>query len=129
MTEEYSRMGFILQVKKMVNPRKKPKFRKQGANYLKRIKNKWRKPRGLDSKLRVREKSKGKMPNPGYRTPRSTRGLHPSGLQEVYVQNIKDLEKIDSKIQVGRLSATIGKKKKQEIVEKAKEIKIKLLNA
>ncbi len=113
----------------MVNPRKKPKFLKQGANYLKRIKKRWRKPRGRDSKLRIREKSKGKVPNVGYRAPRSTRGLHPSGFQEIYVQNIKDLEKIDPKTQAGRLSATIGRKKKLEIVKKANEMKIKLLNA
>ena len=113
----------------MVNPRKKPKFMKQGTNYLKRLKKRWRKPRGRDSKLRIREKSKGKLPNIGYRAPRSTRGLHPSGLREVYVQNIKDLEKIDPKIQAGRLSSTIGKKKKKEMAKIAKEMKIRLLNA
>jgi len=113
----------------MVNPRKKPKFLKQGINYLKRIRVRWRKPRGRDSKLRKKEKSKGKIPNPGYGAPKSLRGLHPSGFQEVYVQNIKDLEKIDPKKQVGRLSSKIGKKKKEEIIKKAEELKIRLLNA
>jgi len=113
----------------MTNPRKKPKFLKQGTNYLKRLKKRWRKPRGTDSKLRIKEKSKGKLPNIGYRAPNSTRGLHPSGLREIYIQNIKDLEKIDSKTCTGRLSSTIGKKKKLEIVEISKDRKIKLLNA
>lgn len=112
----------------MVNPRKKPKFHKQGANYLKRIKKRWRKPRGRDSKLRKREKSKGKVPNVGYRAPRNLRGLHPSGLEEVMIQNIKDLEKIDPKKQAGRVSSSIGKKKKNLILEKAKGFKIKILN-
>ena len=112
----------------MTNPRKKPKFLKQGVNYLKRVRVRWRKPRGTDSKLRIREKSKGKMSNVGYRAPKSTRGLHPSGLREIYVQNIKDLEKIDPKICAGRLSSTIGKKKKLEIIKKSEERKIKLLN-
>ena len=102
---------------------------KQGTNYLKRLKKRWRKPRGRDSKLRIREKGKGKMPNIGYRAPKSTRGLHPCGLKEVYIQNIKDLEKIDSKTQVGRLSSTIGKRKRELIAKKSKEMKIKLLNA
>ena len=122
-------MESTLQVKKMTNPRKKPKFRKQGINYLKRIRVRWRKPRGRDSKLAKKEKSKGGYPNVGYRAPKETRGLHPSGLEEVYVQNIKDLEKIDVKKQVGRLSATIGKRKRQIIVKKAEEMKIRLLNA
>lgn len=113
----------------MVNPRKKPKFKKQGSGYLKKVKDSWRKPRGTDSKLRKKEKSKGKWPSVGYRAPKETRGLHPCGLEEVYVQNIKDLDKIDPKKQAGRLSSKIGKREKQIIVKKAKEMKIKLLNA
>ena len=122
-------MEYTSQVKKMVNPKKKPKFLKQGVKYLKRIRVRWRKPRGLDSKLRKKEKSKGKAPNIGYRAPELTRSLHPSGLKELYIQNIKDLEKIDPKTQVGRLSSTIGKKKRESIVKRAEEIKLRLLNA
>lgn len=121
-------MVFILLVRKMVNPRKKPNFKRQGT-YLKRIRVKWRKPRGSDTKLRVREKNKGKLPNPGYGAPRDLRGLHPSGFREVYIQNIKDLEKINPKINAGRVSANIGKRKKEIIVKKAEEMNIKLLNA
>ena len=80
----------------MVNPRKKPKFKKQGSNYLKRVKNRWRKPRGVDSKLRQKEKSKGCIPKVGYRSPKSTRYLHPSGFKEVLVYNVNDLEKVES---------------------------------
>ncbi|MEM5793265.1 MAG: 50S ribosomal protein L32e [Candidatus Aenigmatarchaeota archaeon] len=113
----------------MVNPRKKPKFLKQGINYLKRIRVRWRRPRGRDSKLRKKEKSKGKIPNPGYGAPKEMRGLHPSGFEEVYVQNLRDLEKIDPKKQVGRLSSTLGKKKREMIIKEAKERNIRLLNA
>ena len=112
----------------MVNPRKKPKFLKQGINYLKRIRVRWRKPRGRDSKLRKKEKSKGKIPNPGYGAPKSLRRLHPSGLEEIYVQNIKDLEKIDPKKQGCRISSKIGKKKRDIIIKKAEEMKIKIFN-
>jgi large subunit ribosomal protein L32e len=112
----------------MVNPRKKPKFVRQGANYLKKVKKKWRRPRGLHSKLKLKQKSKGKIPNVGYGAPKSKRGLHPSGLKEVYVQNLKDLDKIDNKTQAGRISAQVGKKKKKLILEKAKGMKIKILN-
>ena len=115
-------------VKMMVNPRKNPKFKKQGSNYLKRVKDRWRKPRGRDSKLRKKEKSKGKIPCPGYRAPKNTRGLHPSGLEEVYIQNIKDLDKIDPKTQAARLSSTLGKRKREEIIKMSEERKIRILN-
>ena len=50
----------------MVNPRKKPKFSRQGTTYLKRVGKKWRRPVGVHSKLKVKEKSKGKIPKIGY---------------------------------------------------------------
>jgi len=113
----------------MVNPRKKPKFLRQGSKYLVRIKKKWRKPRGRDSKLRQKEKSKGAWVNIGYRSPKKLRGLHPSGFKEMLIQNLNDVQKIDSKKQAGRIAHTIGKRKRQLILEKAKEMNIKILNS
>ena len=81
------------------------KFIQQGANYLKRVKRKWRKPRGVHSKLRRKEKSKGREVTIGYRSPKNKRNLHPSGFEEVYVQNLNDLEKIDNKKQAARLAS------------------------
>ncbi|MBL7169830.1 MAG: hypothetical protein ISS48_02330 [Candidatus Aenigmarchaeota archaeon] len=68
------------------------------------------------------------MPNVGYCAPRKLRGLHPSGFKEVLIQNIKDLEKIDPKEQAGRISGTMGKRKKKIMLEKAKEKGVKILN-
>jgi len=112
----------------LVNPKKKPKFKRQGTTYLKKVGKSWRRPRGTQSKLKVYEKSKGSMPNVGYGAPRELRGLHPSGFREVYIQNLNDLEKIDTEKEAGRISGRIGNKKRKLIVEKAKELKIKLLN-
>ena len=105
------------------------KFIQQGANYLKRVKKKWRNPRGIHSKLRRKEKSKGRKVTIGYRSPKKERNLHPSGFEEVYVQNLNDLKKIDNKKQAARLSSKLGKKKKIVILEQAKKLKIKTLNA
>jgi len=112
----------------MVNPRKKPKFLKQGSGYLKRVKKRWRKPSGRHSKLKVREKSKGSLPGVGYRAPKKMRGLHPSGFREVLIQNLNDLERIDREKEAGRISSRIGKRKRKVIVEKAKELNVKILN-
>lgn len=110
-----------------MNPKKKPKFLRQGT-YLKKVKKKWRRPRGSHSKLKVKEKSKGSLPNVGYGSPRELRGLHPSGLREVMVYNLNDLEKIEKKKEAGRLSSGIGRKKKEIIVKRAKELKIRIFN-
>ena len=107
---------------------RKPKFYKQGAGYLKRIKKRWRKPRGTDSKLRKGLKSKGKKPSPGYRTRKDQRYLHPSGFKDVLISNPNDLDRINAKEEAVRISHSVGKRKKQIILEKAEKLGIKVLN-
>jgi len=111
-----------------MNPRKKPKFLRQGAKAKKKVGKKWRRPRGEHSKLRKKIKGKGFLPKAGYGAPKKLRGLHPSGFKEVFIQNLNDLNKIDNKKEAGRISHKIGKKKRQMILEKAKELNIKILN-
>lgn len=108
--------------------RKKPRFIRQGGKSLKRLRKKWRAPKGSQSKLRKHKKSRGFIPHPGYGSPKSVRGLHPSGFREILVYNINDLNKINPKIDACRIGKTVGKKKKLEIMKKAEEMKIKVLN-
>ncbi|MEM7825643.1 MAG: 50S ribosomal protein L32e [Candidatus Aenigmatarchaeota archaeon] len=113
----------------MVNPRKKPKFLRSGWKAYKRLRKvKWRKARGIHSKIRRKEKGKPKMPNIGYGAPKELKYLHPSRFKEVLVYNVKDLEKIDSEKEAIKIAHTVGKKKRGEILKKAEELKIKVLN-
>jgi large subunit ribosomal protein L32e len=111
-----------------MNPRKRPKFRRWLSQTYRKLRPAWRRPRGLHSKVRVREKSKVKMPSIGYGAPRKLRYLHPSGFKEVLVKNVADLQKIDPKVQAVKIAHTVGKKKRQDILKKAEELKIKVLN-
>ena len=111
-----------------MNPRKKPKFRRWMSQAYKRVKESWRGPRGIHSKVRIRKKGKIKMPSVGYGAPKELRFLHPSGLKEVLISNLKDLEKVDPKTQAIRIAHTVGEKKRKEIIKKAEEMKIKILN-
>ena len=108
--------------------RKKPKFIRQGGKNLKRVGKKWRKPRGSQSKLRKHKKARGFIPHPSYSSPKSVRGLHPSGFEEILIYNVKDLEKINPEKQACRIASTVGKKKRLEIMKKSEELKIKILN-
>jgi large subunit ribosomal protein L32e len=112
----------------MVNPRKKPKFLRQGARYLRRVRGRWRRPRGLHSKLKKKEKSKGVMPSVGYGAPKKMKGLHPSGLREVLIHNVDDLSRIDREKEAVRIAHTVGKRKRNLILEKAEELGIRVLN-
>jgi len=108
--------------------RKKTKFIRQSGKNLKRLGKKWRKPRGSQSKLRKYKKSRGFMPHPGYGSPKLIRGLHPSGLEDVLIYNQNELEKLNPEKQACRIASSIGKKKKIEIMKRAEELKIKILN-
>lgn len=112
-----------------MNKRKKPKFLRQNWLSYRRLRNsKWRKPRGLQSKLRIKEKSHGAYVSVGWRTPVSLRGLHPSRMKEILVFNLSQLQKINPQETAIKIAHTVGKKKRQEIIKKAEELKMKILN-
>ena len=51
-----------------------------------------------------------------------------SGFEEILVYNPGNLENIDPKVQAIRISSKVGDKKREMIVEKADELKIRVLN-
>jgi len=107
---------------------KKPKFIRAESWKYDRFSLSWRKPRGLDNK--IRRKILGWPPGPsmGYKGPKIARYLHPSGYREVLVNNVADLSTIDSSIQAARIAHTVGKRKRADIIAKAKELNVKILN-
>ncbi len=108
--------------------KKKPKFRRQEWFRKKPLGEKWRKPRGLHSKLRRHEKAKGSLPKPGYGSPSDVRGLNREGYREVLVRNAKDIEKINPKEEIAIIASGVGKKKRLEILEFAGKKNIKVGN-
>lgn len=108
--------------------RRKPNFRREESWRYKRLKERWRKPKGIDSKMRKKVKGWPSSPIAGYRSPKKTRGLHPSGYEEVLVHNLDDLEKIDPQTQAIRIAHTVGTRKRIEISTQAREKEIHILN-
>ena len=107
---------------------KKPSFRRYDSHKKKKVSESWRRPRGLQNKLRRHVAAKGGWVKSGYGSPKTVRGLHPCGLEEVLVCNLKDVEGIDPELQAVRISGTVGAKKRIDIKEKAKELGLKVLN-
>ena len=116
--------------KALKGKKKKPKFNvlnaRGGKRAKRKVKTRWRKPRGVDNKKRIRKASHGASPRVGYKNPASIRGLHPSGLKEVLVNNPAELEA--AKGHIARISGKVGKRKRAEIEKKAEELKIPLAN-
>jgi large subunit ribosomal protein L32e len=108
--------------------KKKPKFLRQSSHAYKRLSGEWRRPRGSQSKLRRHKVCKGLRPSASYGSPKAIRYLHPSGFREVLIFNTNDLSKIDASKEAIKIGSSVGKKKRQEILKKAEEMKIKVLN-
>ena len=107
--------------------KKKLTFIRQDTHKKKRLAKNWRKPRGIDSKLRLQLRGKGKLVKVGYKSPKAVRGLNREGLKEILVCNINDLNLIKEGM-VGVIGSTVGARKKIDIIKKATEKKIKLAN-
>ncbi len=116
----------VLHSKKVRHPR----FRRPNIGpQRRRLKDVWRKPRGIDNKQQDHQAKMGALPNIGYRNPRKYRGMHPSGFREVLVRSEKDLDsvKVGDAVAV-RLSSTIGKRKRELLMKRIEALKLKLLN-
>jgi len=108
--------------------KKKPDFvRPESWRYVK-LKESWRRPRGLDHKMRRKIKGWPPTVSVGYKGPKVARGLHPSGYKEVLVHNAKEISNIDPKTEAARIAHTVGKKKRVQIIAAAKKKKVFILN-
>jgi large subunit ribosomal protein L32e len=108
--------------------RKKPNFTRRDSYRYDRVKASWRYPKGLDNKSRQKRKGTQIHPGVGYRNPKIIRGLHPSGLQYILVNNEKELEALDPDIQGVRIAKTVGMHKRISIQNRADELGLIIFN-
>lgn len=105
----------------------KPKFIRQDANKLKRLGNKWRKPKGIHSKMRNNFKGHRKNISVGWKSPKLVHSLV-GNLNNVIVYTLKQIEMIEPMHEGITIANSIGLKKRLPLLNRAKERGIKVLN-
>ncbi|MDV3293405.1 MAG: 50S ribosomal protein L32e [Nitrososphaerales archaeon] len=106
----------------------RPEFIRQESWRYVRLRPMWRKPKGVDNKVRRQDKGWPALVRVGYRGPVNSRGLHPSGHFEVLVYRPADLEGLVPGRDVARLGGTVGAKKREHILARANELGVRVLN-
>jgi large subunit ribosomal protein L32e len=126
VTEE-NRLKALVEKRREAESRR-PKFVRQESWRYVRIKPMWRKPKGVDSKMRRQDKGWPSLVRVGYRGPSASRGLHPSGHFERLVQRPAELEGMVPGRDVARIGSGVGARKRATIISRASELGIRVVN-
>ena len=119
----------LLEIRKRMK-KKRPSFRRVESWRYVRVKDSWRKARGIDSQTRKKTKTGVRSPSVGYRSPKKIRGLHPSGYQEVRINNKNDMEMLNlsPKKHAIKISGRLGSKKRLDLIDYAQKRNFHVLN-
>ncbi|XP_049470042.1 60S ribosomal protein L32-like, partial [Panthera uncia] len=114
---------------KIVKKRTKKLIRHQSDQYVK-IKRNWRKPRGIDNRVRRRLKGQILMPNVGYGSNKKTKHMLCCGFRKFLVHNVKELEVLlmCNKSYCAETAHKVSSKNHKAIVERVAQLAIRVTN-
>jgi len=122
-----------------ITPAKKPKivkkrtkkFTRHQSDRYKKLSRNWRKPKGIDNRVRRKFKGMYIMPNIGYGSAKTTKHMLPIGFRKVLVHNIKELEVLmmQNKKFCAEIAHGVSAKNRKTLVERAQQLCIRVTNA
>eukprot|EP00245_Coleochaete_scutata_P007172 TRINITY_DN22280_c0_g1_i1.p1 TRINITY_DN22280_c0_g1~~TRINITY_DN22280_c0_g1_i1.p1 ORF type:complete len:134 (+),score=33.07 TRINITY_DN22280_c0_g1_i1:79-480(+) len=114
---------------KIVKKRTKKFTRVQGDRKM-ALHQSWRRPKGIDSRVRRKFKGTQPMPNIGYGSNKLTRHVLPNGFKKFLIFNVADLELLimQNRKYCGEIAHNVSTLKRKSIVERAAQLNINLTN-
>ncbi|XP_067935743.1 large ribosomal subunit protein eL32-like [Watersipora subatra] len=119
-----------LKKRTQVKKRYKKFIRHQSDRYVK-VTQAWRKPKGIDNRVRRRFKGQFLMPSIGYGSNKKTKFLMPDGFKRFLVHNVSELEVLlmQNRTYAAEIAHDVSSRKRKSIVERAQQLNIKVTNA
>mmetsp|Transcript_28667 Transcript_28667/g.65508 ORF Transcript_28667/g.65508 Transcript_28667/m.65508 type:complete len:136 (-) Transcript_28667:39-446(-) len=119
-------------IKRTIVKKRTKKFIRHQADLFKRIaRSSWRKPKGIDGRVRRRFKGALPMPSIGYGSNKKTRNVLPDGFRTAVIYNVSELEML--MMHNRKYSATVGhsvsSRSRRAIIERAEQLAIRVTNA
>eukprot|EP00178_Gracilaria_changii_P003417 TRINITY_DN15023_c0_g1_i2.p1 TRINITY_DN15023_c0_g1~~TRINITY_DN15023_c0_g1_i2.p1 ORF type:complete len:155 (+),score=20.43 TRINITY_DN15023_c0_g1_i2:46-465(+) len=121
---------------KIVKKRTKKFFRHQSDQFM-RIRNdrdktaKWRKPKGIDSRVRRRFRDNIPLVKIGYGTNKKHRHILPNGFRKFRINNVRELELLlmHNRTYAAEIAHNVSVRNRKAIIERAEQLNVKVLNA
>jgi ribosomal protein L32E len=118
----------------MIRKKPHPKFNvpNYGAKSRSRVKERWRKQRGIDNKKRIKMAMMGAEPTIGYRNPEAIRHLRASGRRAAQIRNVKDMndfvERKMGETHDAIVAHSVSKRVRRQMLEIAKKHNVRIAN-
>jgi large subunit ribosomal protein L32e len=119
-------------LRKRIEKKRTLKFtRFQSDLYGGRLAESWRRPRGIDNRMRRRFRGNKPMPKIGYGNDKKTRFYLPNGLKKFLVHNSSDLDVLlmNNRTFCAEIAHNVSSRKRAEIVKRAQQIRVKVTNS
>eukprot|EP00829_Urostomides_striatus_P013964 TRINITY_DN399_c0_g1_i1.p1 TRINITY_DN399_c0_g1~~TRINITY_DN399_c0_g1_i1.p1 ORF type:complete len:185 (+),score=46.80 TRINITY_DN399_c0_g1_i1:37-555(+) len=110
--------------------KRKLKVRRFQSDRNPKVKPSWRKPRGIDNRVRRKLGGTVRMPKVGYGSNHKTRYSLPCGMKKFLITNLKDMELLlmHNREFAGEIAHCVSARTRKLIVERAKELNVRLTN-
>ncbi|KAI8808092.1 50S ribosomal protein L32 [Cladochytrium replicatum] len=117
-------------VKHEIVKKRTKKFKRFHSDRFMRVGESWRKPKGIDNRVRRRFKGTIPMPKIGYGSNAKTRHLLPNGFKKFLVSNVKELDLLlmHNRVFAAEIAHNVSARKRLAIRERAQQLNVKLTN-
>ena len=119
----------LRKIKKQVK-RAKRFTKHECEDYPNKLTTAWRRPRGIDSRVRRQFRGNKPLVKIGYGTKRDHRHVLASGFKKFLVRTPSDIEMLlmNNRVYAAEIANNLSARKREQIVKRARELNVKVLN-